>query len=158
MTTDSSDISERLAEVIDRHKDMDGPCLPTLLAIQDAFGHVPAEAVGAVAKALNLSRADVHGVLSFYHDLKTKPEGKHVVKLCRAESCQAMGCETVAAEVEKRLGVRTGETAADQSVTLEAVYCLGNCALSPAAMVDGKLLGRVTAEGIADTLAKEDGQ
>lgn len=150
----SETVSERLARVIEDNKGLDGPCLPTLIAIQKEFGFVPPESVEMLADALNLSRADVHGVLTFYHELHTKPHGKHVVRLCRAESCQACGSEAVAAEVEKRLGVKTGETAADGSVTLEAVYCFGNCALSPAATVDGKLMGRVTADAVTDAVKK----
>ena len=150
----SETVSERLARVIEDNKGLDGPCLPTLIAIQEEFGYVPAEAVAMLADALNLSRADVHGVLTFYHELHTKPQGKHVVRLCRAESCQAAGGEEVAADVEKRLGVKCGETAADGSVTVEAVYCFGNCALSPAATVDGRLMGRVTADAVADAVKK----
>ena len=150
----SETVSERLARVIEDNKGLDGPCLPTLIAIQEEFGYVPTEAVAMLADALNLSRADVHGVLTFYHELHTRPQGKHVVRLCRAEACQAAGGEDVAADVEGRLGVKCGETAADGSVTLEAVYCFGNCALSPAATVDGKLMGRVTADAVINAMKK----
>ena len=99
-----------------------------------------------IAFELNLSRAEVHGVLSFYHDFRQAPAGRHVVKMCRAEACQAMHTETVCAHAEKRLGTKFGETNADGTYTLEAVYCLGNCALSPAMMIDGNLYGRVDAQ------------
>jgi len=150
----SETVSERLSQVIEDNKGLDGPCLPTLIAITQEFGYVPPEAVPMLAKALNLSRAEVHGVLSFYHELHTRPQGRHVVRLCRAESCQAAGCEAVAAEVEKTLGVKPGDTTADGEVTLETVYCFGNCALSPAAMVDGRLMGRATAERVLGAIGK----
>ena len=152
MTEISDSLTERLARVIDDMKTMDGPCLPTLLAIQEEFGYVPKEAVPMLATALNISRAEVYGVLTFYHELHTEPKGRHVVRLCRAESCQAAGGEAVAAELERRLNLKTGETAADRSVTIEAVYCFGDCALSPTAMVDERLIGRVTAEKVLNRL------
>ncbi|MCC7049899.1 MAG: formate dehydrogenase subunit gamma [Alphaproteobacteria bacterium] len=124
---------------------LDGPLLPILHGLQQRFGYVDARAVPAIAAALNLSRADVHGVVSFYHDFRAVPAGRHVIKLCRAEACQSMGGERVAAELERALGIKTGETTPDGLVTLEAVYCLGNCALSPAALIDGKLHGRFAA-------------
>jgi len=119
--------------------------LPVLHALQEAFGYVDAAAIPLVAEALNVSKAEVHGVIGFYHDYRTELPGRHVLKLCRAEACQSMGCEQLAADLERRLGVKTGGTTADGAVTLEAVYCLGNCALSPAALIDGKLYGRVSA-------------
>lgn len=154
MMQNSEDVAARLARVIEDHRQIDGPCLPTLLAIQEEFGYVPTEAIAMLSDAINLSRAEVHGVLSFYHELHTQPLGSHVVRLCRAESCQAAGGESVAAVLEKQLGVKTGDTADDGSVTLEAVYCLGNCALSPAAQVDGKLMGRITADGVMNAVGK----
>jgi len=123
-----------------------GGLLQVLHGIADRLGHVPPEAIERVAKALNLSRAEVHGVVSFYHDFREAPPGRHVLKLCRAEACQSMGSELLAARLERRLGCGFGETTGDASVTLEAVYCLGNCAASPALLFDGQLRGRVTAE------------
>lgn len=105
-------------------------------------GCVSETAVPVLAKALNLSRAEVHGVVTFYHDFRRQPAGRHVIKVCRAESCQAMGADNLAAQAERTLKVKFGETTLDGAITLEAVYCLGNCALSPAIMVDGKLVGR----------------
>jgi formate dehydrogenase subunit gamma len=153
MMQSSENVSERLSRVIADNKGLDGPCLPTLIAIREEFGYVPAEAVPMLAEALNISRAEVHGVLTFYHELHTSPQGRHVVRLCRAESCQAAGCEAVAAEVEQKLGVKPGETSADGAVTLETVYCFGNCALSPAATVDGRLMGRITADSVLGAIA-----
>lgn len=120
-----------------------GALLPILRAIQEELGFVPPAAIQRIADGLNLSRADVHGVVTFYHDFRSRPPGRTVLKLCRAEACQAMGC----ARLERRLadvhGVAMGETTADGALTLEAVYCLGNCALSPSALIDGRVLGRV---------------
>lgn len=121
-----------------------GALLPLLHAVQDALGHIPAQAVPLIARALNLSRADVHGVVSFYRHFRTHPPGRHVVQLCRAESCQAMGAAALEAHVKERLGIDYHATSADGAITLEPAYCLGNCALSPAVLVDGELVGRVT--------------
>lgn len=110
-------------------------------ALQARLGCVPPAAIAPIAKAINRSRAEVHGVFTFYHDFRDRPAGRHVVKLCRAEACQAVGCEALAAQAETALGTEFGTTSADGRVTLEAVYCLGNCALGPAALVDGELHG-----------------
>ena len=122
-----------------------GALLPVLHAIQDQFGYIDGAAIPLVAEVLNLSVAEVHGVIGFYHDFRQQPPGRHVWRVCRAESCQAMGCEALIRHIEGRVGAKMGETSADLSVTIEAVYCLGNCALSPALMLDGKLYGRVSA-------------
>ncbi|MFO1173183.1 MAG: formate dehydrogenase subunit gamma [Hyphomicrobiaceae bacterium] len=136
---------KRGREVIAAHQAGEGPLLPILHALQETFGHVPREAVPMVAEALNLSRAEVHGVVTFYHDYRAEPAGKHVVKLCRAEACQSMGCESLVERAEQRLHVACGETTADGRVTLEPVYCLGLCATAPSALVDGRVVGRLTA-------------
>jgi len=133
----------RAREIIAETKALDGPALPVLHALQEAFGYVPEEAMGLVAAELNLSRADVYGVMSFYHDFRHEPAGRHVVKLCGAEACQSMGGAGVASCAERKLGIKLGETTPDGRVTLEAVYCLGLCAVAPSAMVDGKLVGRL---------------
>lgn len=122
--------------------------------LQHQLGHVPEAALPALAKALNLSRAEVHGVVTFYHDFRRKPSGRHVVKLCQAEACQAMGARALAAAIQSSLKIGFGETSADGRVTLEKVYCLGNCALSPAAMVDDRLVGRADAPAIAAMLGE----
>jgi formate dehydrogenase subunit gamma len=120
--------------------------LEILHDLQDETGCVSEIAVPVLAKALNLSRAEVHGVVTFYHDFRRKPAGKHMIKVCRAESCQAMGANALASEIEKLLKVKFGQTTSDGAITIEAVYCLGNCALSPAMMVDDRLVGRVDAK------------
>jgi formate dehydrogenase subunit gamma len=137
--------SERATDIIRQHADRPGATLPILHALQEEFGHVPEEAVPLVAHALNLSRAEVHGVVTFYHDFRRTPPGRHVLKLCRAEACQAMGSDDLAARAERRLGVKLGETTPDGRVTVEAIYCLGLCACAPSAMLDGEVVGRLDA-------------
>jgi len=132
----------------------EGGVLPALHALVEAFGYIDDRAIPLVAEVFNLSRAEVTGVVSFYKDFRTAPPGRHVVKLCRAEACQAMGCERVVAELEERLGTAMDGTSPNREVTIETVYCLGNCALSPAALVDGKLLGRVDAESLCERLGR----
>jgi len=128
-----------------------GALLPVLHSLQAQFGYIDGAAIPLVADVLNISVAEVHGVIGFYHDFRQQPPGRHVLRVCRAEACQAMGCEALIRHIERRVGAKVGETSADRSVTMEAVYCLGNCALSPALMLDGKLYGRVSA-ATADVL------
>lgn len=128
---------------IARLRTMPGALLPILHAIQDELGFVPPDAIDRIAAGLNLSRAEVHGVITFYHDFRQQPPGRTVLKLCRAEACQAMGCERLEARLREVHGVAMGATSADGALTVEPVYCLGNCALSPSLLVDGKLRGRV---------------
>ena len=135
----------RAAEIISAEMGREGPLLPILHGLLEAFGHVPEPAVPMVAEALNLSRAEVHGVVTFYHDFRREPAGRHVIKVCRAEACQSMKGNELARMIERYLNVKIGQTTADGAITVEAVYCLGNCALSPAVMVDDKLVGRVDA-------------
>lgn len=142
--TPPADWQPRVLAVIARLRDMPGALLPILHGIQDDLGWVPAEAVQVMADELNLSRAEVHGVVSFYHEFRTTPPGKHVVHLCRAEACQSMGANALVAHARKRLGIDFHGTTSDGSASLEPIYCLGNCALSPALMIDGELHGRVT--------------
>jgi formate dehydrogenase subunit gamma len=135
--------SDVALDIIRPHLGNEGPLLPILHDLQEAFGHIPEPAVPMVAEALNLSRAEVHGVVTFYHDFRRAPAGRHVVKLCRAEACQAAGGDALVARAEKTLGVAMGETRADGQVTLEPIYCLGLCATAPSAMVNGRLVGRL---------------
>ncbi|HEX4647546.1 MAG TPA: formate dehydrogenase subunit gamma [Steroidobacteraceae bacterium] len=130
-----------------------GPLLEVLHAIQAALGYVPAAAVPLVAEGLNISRADVHGVVSFYHYFRHARPGAHVVSLCQAEACQSMGAGALAAHARRRLGIDFHQTTADGRFSLEPIYCLGNCACSPAVMIDGKLHGRVTPERFDALLA-----
>lgn len=148
------DITLPIAEILAEHQGREGALLPILHSIQTAFGYVPQAALPQVAKALNLSKAEVHGVMSFYHDFREVPAGAHVVKLCRAEACQAVGADRVAACAKAALGVDWHGTTVDGRVTLEPVFCLGLCACGPAAMVDGKLVGRVDERRLAGLLAE----
>ena len=152
MSGDSHDALVR--EIADAYEGVEGATLPILHKVQEALGYIPDSALPIVAEALNISRAEIYGVVTFYHDFRREPPGRHVVKLCRAEACQAMGGREVAAHLKKRLGVDFGETSPDGRVTLEAVYCLGLCATAPSAMVDGRLVGRIDREK-ADAITLE---
>lgn len=144
----------RGAEIIARHARLEGATLVILHALQEAFGYVPEPAIPMVASALNLSRAEVHGVFTFYHDFRHQPAGRHVLKLCRAEACQAAGGDALAARAEAKLGISLGHTTADERVTLEPIYCLGLCATAPSAMLDGRVIGRLD-EARLDALVAE---
>lgn len=144
----------RGADIIAEHAHLEGATLVILHALQDAFGHVPEPAIPMIASALNLSRAEVHGVFTFYHDFRREPAGKHVLKLCRAEACQAAGGDALAARAEARLGIGIGNTTPDNRVTLEPIYCLGLCATAPSAMLDGRVVGRLN-EARIDALVAE---
>jgi formate dehydrogenase subunit gamma len=125
-------------------KHLEGAMLPILHALQDEFGYIDPLAEPLIADALNLSLAEVHGVISFYHDFRRAPPGRRVVKLCRAEACQAVGCEAMVNHMASAHSIAVDTTSADGALTFETVYCLGNCALGPAALVDGALVGRLT--------------
>jgi formate dehydrogenase subunit gamma len=156
VTPESLEPSHRVQveQAIARLGHQPGPLLNVLHAVQDGCGYIPPAAVPLIADGLNLSRADVHGVISFYHYFRNTPPGRHIIRLCRAESCQAMHARTLEAHVVSTLGVALHETTTDGAFSLEPVYCLGNCALSPAVMIDGDVYGRVTPERF-DTLAAE---
>jgi formate dehydrogenase subunit gamma len=138
----------RVLEIVERHRHRDGPLIEILHEVQAAFGCVPAGAVPVIARALNFSRAEVHGVVTFYHHFRSKAPGRHVLQICRAESCQAAGGRAIERHATRRLGIGFGETTPDGAITLEAVYCLGLCACSPAAMLDEEVHGRVTPESL----------
>ncbi len=154
MSTQEPWSEERTRAIVSNHTHLEGPLMPILHAVQEAFGFVPEEAVPVIAQELNLSRAEVHGVVTFYHDFRREPAGRTVVKMCRAEACQAMGCESLVKHAEDRLGVECGGTTADGRVTLETIYCLGLCATAPSAMVDGKIVGRLDAAKLDKILAE----
>ena len=135
--------ASRAAEIIAAHAEQEGATLPILHAMQQTFGYVPDQAIPQIAEALNLTRADVHGIASFYHDFRRAPPGRHVLRLCRAEACQSLGADRLAAEVQARLDVDWHDTTADGAVTLEPVFCLGLCAVGPSGMLDGQPLGRL---------------
>jgi formate dehydrogenase subunit gamma len=138
---------------IARLRALPGACLPILHAIQDELGFVPAAAIERIAEGLNLTRAEVHGVVTFYHDFRSAPPGRTVLKLCRAEACQAMGCRGLEQRLREQHGAAMGATTRDGALTVEPVYCLGNCALSPSALVDGRLVGRVDAAKLDEIVA-----
>ncbi|MWD26317.1 formate dehydrogenase subunit gamma [Aquicoccus sp. SCR17] len=140
--------------LIDGQLHLEGPLLPILHAIQEEFGHVPEAAIPLVAESLNLTRAEVHGVMSFYHDFREVPAGRHVVRICRAEACQSMGANVLAEETLAKLGLEWHGTTANGAVTIEPVYCLGLCACAPAAMVDGRVVGRVDAAKMDEIIAE----
>lgn len=144
MTSTPSWSEAEISAIALRHSHREGPLLPILHDVQATYGHVPREAIPVIAQALNLSRAEVYGVFSFYHDFRAMPHGRHVLRLCRAEACQSMGCEALVARAEDRLGTACGSTSAE-GVTLEEVFCLGLCATGPSAMVDGEVVGRLDA-------------
>lgn len=140
----SADWTAVLPPLLARHRHQPGGLLPLLHAVQDALGHVPAESVPAIAQALNLSRAEVHGVLSYYHFFRSQPPGRHVVQVCQAEACKACGADALMAQAEALLGCDRHSTRTDGAVTLEPVYCLGLCASSPAVQVDARRVARAT--------------
>jgi formate dehydrogenase subunit gamma len=143
-TTLSSDDLDKIKSHIALHEKMPGALMPVLHAIQDDIGYVPEASYPFISKALALSIAEVHGVVTFYHHFRTHPVGKHILQICRAESCQAMGSEQLESDVKAHLGMDYHETTADGQVTLLPVYCLGNCACSPAVMMDDEVYGRMS--------------
>lgn len=145
--TASSD-SDEISAIIAANLHLEGPLLPILHEVQAAFGHVPDAARAPIADALNITKAELHGVISFYHDFRSQTAGRHVLKICRAEACQAVGANALSAKVLDLLGLDWHGTSADGRVTVEPVYCLGLCACGPAAMLDGRVMGRVTAEAL----------
>lgn len=149
--------ADTVQRVVAELKNRPGPLLEVLHAIQAGLGYVPEGAVPLVAQGLNISRAEVHGVVTFYHYFRRTPPGKHVVSLCRAESCQALGADELLEHAKRKLGVDLHQTSADGEFSLEPIYCLGNCACSPAAMVDGRLYGRLNPERFDAMLSKERG-
>jgi formate dehydrogenase subunit gamma len=149
---------ERAREIIAAHMGLEGPALPILHALQAEFGFVPESAVKEMAKALNVSRAEMHGVVTFYHDFHDAPHGRHTLKICRAESCQSMGAEKQANEFLARHKLEWHQTTPDGSLTVEPVYCLGLCAHSPSALYDGEPIGMVDAATLDDIVAEAKGE
>ena len=156
--SDSQTIQDASADVInaliEKHRHQPGALLPLLHAIQDVVGYIPESCYAAISKALSLSVAEVHGVVTFYHHFRTHKPGRHIMQICRAESCQAMGSEALEAHAKQCLGVDYHQTTADGAITLEPVYCLGNCALSPSVMVDEEIYGRVSAAELDELIAE----
>ena len=143
----------RAEAIIQAHLGLEGPLLPILHALQDAFRCIPPETEPVIASALNISRAELHGVISFYHDFRREPAGRRVLKLCRAEACQSMGAVALANALLARLGLDWGATTADGGLTVEPTYCLGLCACAPAALLDGTPLVRLTTAALDDAVA-----
>ncbi|MBL8581712.1 MAG: formate dehydrogenase subunit gamma [Rhizobiaceae bacterium] len=150
----STEIAAKTAAIIADLEGLEGPLLPILHGVQEEFGFVPQDALPVIAKALNISNAEVHGVVTFYHDYRHAPAGRHVLRLCQAEACQSMGSEAVAAKAKQLLGIDFHETTKDGAVTLEPVYCLGLCACAPSAMLDGEVIGRVDQEKLEEIAAE----
>ena len=141
-------------DICTRLKSLDGALMPILHGVQEAMGYVPQVAVPIIAAQLNLSRADVHGVVSFYHYFLREQPGRHVVHLCRAEACQSVGAVALEAHAKEALGIDFHQTTADGAIRLEPVYCLGNCSLGPSIMVDKQLKGRVSPARFDELVAK----
>jgi len=144
----------RAQEIISAHLGLEGPALPILHALQEEFGYVPEAVVPQLASALNVSRAEMHGVITFYHEFRHAPAGRHVLKICRAESCQSMGAEKLSTEFLDKLKISWGQTTPDGALTVEPVYCLGLCAHSPAALYDHEPMGYVDAARLDDVAAE----
>ncbi|PVA05392.1 formate dehydrogenase subunit gamma [Thalassorhabdomicrobium marinisediminis] len=146
--------TETMQGILAAHKGREGPLLPILRAVQAEFGYIPADVIQIIADDLNITRAEVHGVITFYHDFRDAPSGRHVVKLCRAEACQSVGGAALSQAALQKLGVDWHGTTANGTVTVEPVYCLGLCACGPAAMIDGKVVGRLDADKLDRLLAE----
>jgi formate dehydrogenase subunit gamma len=152
MTSNRHDWDPELAQKqIEELGAVPGALLPILHSLQEEFGYIDEAAVPMIARTLNVSQAEVHGTISFYHDFRRQRAGSHVLKVCRAEACQSMGCEKIIGHIENRLGVKLGETTPDGAITVEPIFCLGLCAMSPSLMLDGVPFARVTQQ-IADSL------
>ncbi len=154
MKPDTAAETQAIKALIEPLQSTPGATLPMLHAIQDSLGYVPDAAVPLIAETLNLSRAEVHGVVTFYHHYRRHAPGKHVVQICRAEACQSMGARQLEAHAKQTLGCDYHETTADGAITLEAVYCLGNCACAPAIRVDDEIVGRVDASRFDEVIAE----
>ena len=145
MTAFNEQSRQQVSDIVEEMKNLPGAMLPVLHAIQDAQGYIHADAVSIIAEGMAQSRAEVHGIISFYHHFRTTPPGKHTIQVCRAEACQSMGSRQLEAHVKEKLGIGFHQTSADQQVSLEPVYCLGNCACAPSIQVNDDVVGRVTA-------------
>ena len=160
MTADSPSMAETIwdekeaREIIAHHAARKGGLMEALHGLQHAFGYIPAESYDLLANAFNLSRAEVYGVKSFYHDFRSAPAGQHIIQICQAESCQARGSRALTQHVQDKLGITLGQTSHDGHFTLQAVYCLGNCAVSPNITLDGTAHGRMSEDRFDKLLKK----
>lgn len=150
----STPSGEELHALVSAHAEREGPLLPTLHDLQDRFGHIPEASHKPICDILNISRAELHGVISFYHDFREAPAGRHVLKVCRAESCQSVGGAVVAEALLAKLGLDWHGTTTNGAVTVEPVYCLGLCACAPAVMIDDRVIGRVDEAKLDKVLAE----
>ena len=147
------EVADAVRRAVERQGVEDGPLMEILHDIQAELGCIPRSAVGVIAGELNISQADVYGVVTFYKDFREEPAGRRTVRICRAEACQSLGSEQLADHAVRRLGVDFGATTSDGAVTLDQVFCFGNCALGPTVEVDGRLFGRVSPERFDEMLA-----
>jgi len=154
MSSAAMTLEEVIEKVVGEHAGKVGALMPVLHGVQHLMGHIPADAIPIIARLIGLSRAEVHGVMHFYHDFRAEPAGDHVVQICRAEACQAMGGQALESHARRALGVDFGETTPDGRFTLEAVYCLGNCACTPSIRIDDDIHARVTPSRFDGLLSK----
>lgn len=150
----SGDLESRIRKIVAEHAALEGPLMPILNAVQAEFSCVPRESIPIIAHEMNLTRAEVFGVVSFYHDYRENPAGRHTIKVCRAEACQSMGGRDMETNIKQLLGLDWHGTTADNAITLEPVYCLGLCAMAPALMIDDQVHGRVTAQKAEKLIAE----
>jgi formate dehydrogenase subunit gamma len=155
MTRAGVNLPDLVRSVVESHRHMRAPLLVVLQSIQDRLGYLDHDVIPLVAAELNLSRADVHGVVSFYRDFRSEPTGRITVRVCRAEACQSVGAEQLMVDLERALGIKAGQTTGDGSTTLDSVFCLGNCALGPSAQINGRVHGRVNVERVRDIMRSE---
>lgn len=156
MTHATVNLPELVRTVVDSHRHLRGPLLVILHDLQERLGYIDPAVVPLLAEELNLSRADVHGVITFYRDFRSEPAGRTTVRLCRAEACQSVGAEQLMGAVEQALGVKAGQTTADGAITLDQVFCLGNCALGPSALINGRVYGLLDRDRVVE-LARAEG-
>ena len=147
-------MNAKTQKILQQYKDTPGALLPVLHAVQDEIGYIPEELVSEIAEGLNLSRAEVHGVISFYHNFRSQPRGQHLIQLCRAEACQAMGSKALEGHIKASLGIDYHQTTVDGLFSLEPVYCLGNCACTPSMMIDKDVHGRVNNESFENLISQ----
>ncbi len=151
----TDDLPELVHTVVDAHRHLRGPLLVILHDLQERLGYIDPDVVPLLAQELNLSRADVHGVVTFYRDFRSEPAGRTTVQLCRAEACQSVGAEQLMSAVEQVLGVKAGQTTPDGATTLDQVFCLGNCALGPSASINGRVYGLLSRDRLVELVRTE---
>ncbi len=155
MNQTTVNLPELVSSVVESHRHLRGPLLEILHEIQDRLGFIDPDVVPLLAAELNLSRADVHGVVTFYRDFRSAPPGRVTLKICRAEACQSVGAERLVADLEQRLAIKVGQTTPDGTTTLDQVFCLGNCALGPSAQINGRVYGRLDPDRVVDIVRAE---